>query len=148
MTLFWLFCWHDAFVGLRDDRFLRDGVFESIRLGLGFVCFHGTVGLRGIQSCRLIRWGGRRGRRGECVSVVFPLCTLLDVIGLLAMLQFVESIVNIIRLVVRLMMEPGGRVDRQHGQTRQHHSTRLVITALPYHPPFELPPVPSRGDVE
>lgn len=89
MFAFWIL--RDAFVGIRDDRLWRDGVFESTLLGPEFVCFRGIVGWQGIQNCRWYLLAGELGWIMGCVFAGSRLCTPLDAIDLTAMLRFVES---------------------------------------------------------
>jgi hypothetical protein len=46
----WALIFDDAFFEIRDDRLLRDDVYGSSLLDLGFACCRGNVGLPLIQS--------------------------------------------------------------------------------------------------
>jgi hypothetical protein len=85
-----LLIFRDAFFGIRDDRLLRDGVYDSILLDLGFVYFRGNVGLLGIQSL----WNLLVEQiipKMECGFVALRLCTLPGEVDSIVMQRFVVS---------------------------------------------------------
>ena len=83
----------DAFFGIRDDRLLRDDVYGSSLLDLGFACFRGNVGLLLIQSLTslLVRL---LILRMECVFVVLRLYMQPNEVDLIVTWQFGGSILS------------------------------------------------------
>ena len=83
----------DAYVGIHDDRLLRDDVCGSIQLCLGFVYSRGIVELLWIRSlmCLLVE---QIIPKVEYAFVVLRLYMMLNEVDVIVMQRFSVSIVN------------------------------------------------------